>query len=226
MSVRLTAVLCAGSGTIGPEDAPSGIAKTCRPGPMRVEASGIEKDFHGDTRHHGGPEKALHHYPFEHYAFWGELYGPLPLLETPGAFGENLSGLGLDESSVCLGDIYRLGTALLQVSQARQPCWKLNHRLGRPDIARIMQNSGRTGWYYRVLEPGLIAAGDAFLPQERPLPDWPLARLLSLIASASLNPDELRQAVALPLLADSWKRLFARRLETCQVEDWSKRLDG
>src|SRR3546814_5998980 len=97
---------------------------------------------------------------FDHYPAWREDIGDSPLLHVPGAFGENISTRGLDEDNVCLGDRFELGSALLEVSQGRQPCWKLNDRFGVPDMVRRVQSSGRTGWYYRVLRPGTARAGE------------------------------------------------------------------
>src|SRR5690606_15630671 len=152
----------------------SAIAKTPRSGPVRIGELGLDGDEQGDRRVHGGVDKAVHHYPFEHYARWRAELGPLPVLAAPGAFGENLSSAGLDESNVCLGDRYALGSVVLEVSQGRQPCWKLNDRFGVRDMARRVQDTGRTGWYYRVLQPGVARAGDTLQLLERPCPDWPL----------------------------------------------------
>ena len=111
---------------------------------------------------HGGPEKAVHHYPFDHYEAWRTELGDIGLLRQPGAFGENLSAVGLTEADVAVGDVFRLGSAIVEVSQGRQPCWKLNERFGQPTVAKSVQASGRTGWYYRVIETGLVA----------PMPSW------------------------------------------------------
>lgn len=203
----------------------SGIAKSPRSGPVRIGELGLEGDEQGDTRVHGGVDKAVHHYPFEHYAAWRAELGALPVLAAPGAFGENLSSRGLDEGAVCLGDRYALGTAVLEVSQGRQPCWKLNDRFGAPDMARRVQDTGRTGWYYRVPQPGVARAGDALVLLERPWPDWPLRRLMRLLAERVLDPDRLREALELPLVP-SWRKLLERRLESSLVEDWARRIDG
>lgn len=203
----------------------SAIAKTPRSGPVRIDELGLEGDEQGDTRVHGGVDKAVHHYPFEHYARWRNELGQLPLLAAPGAFGENMSSSGLDEAGVCLGDRYAFGSAVLEVSQGRQPCWKLNDRFGVRDMARRVQDSGRTGWYYRVLQPGEARAGDALTLLERPCPDWPLQRLMRLLAERVLDPALLREALALPLVP-SWRKLVERRLESSQVEDWTRRIEG
>ena len=203
----------------------SGIAKTPRGGPVRIGELGLEGDEQGDTRVHGGVDKAVHHYPFEHYAAWRAELGELPLLATPGAFGENMSSQGLDESTVCIGDRYAFGSAVLEVSQGRQPCWKLNDRFGVRDMARRVQDSGRTGWYYRVPQPGIAQAGDRLRLLERPCPAWPLQRLMRLLADRVLDPAQLREALTLPLVP-SWRKLLERRLESSQVEDWGRRIDG
>ena len=211
---------------LGEKGVPSGIDKRPVARPLRVTHAGLEGDAQGDRNNHGGPDKAVHHYPFEHYAAWRAAIGPHPLLERPGAFGENLSTTGMSEATVALGDVFRLGSATLAVSQGRQPCFRLNLRFGRPDMARRVQESGRTGWYYRVVEEGVAAPGDALVLVDRPLPEWPLKRLLATLYADMLNPDELAAMAALSALPENWRRLAARRLESGRVEDWGKRLTG
>lgn len=143
-----------------------------------------------------------------------------------GAFGENLSTAGLDEATVAIGDVFRLGGALIEVSQGRQPCWKLNIRFGVADMARRVQQTGRTGWYYRVLEEGTVAAGDTLTLIERRAPDWPLARLWRILYVDVLNRDELRAMAAQPRLPVGWRAYAEKRLAAGQVEDWRPRLDG
>lgn len=201
----------------------SAIAKQVRQGPVRAEAHGLDGDEQGDRRVHGGPDKAVHLYAYEHYRAWiGEL-GPLPVLAAPGAFGENLATSGVLERDLCLGDELRVGSAVLQVSQSRQPCWKLNHRFGVRDMARRVQDRGRTGWYCRVLHPGEVRAGDAFELLARPFPDWTLARLLDFLYRR--RPEDSAQVLAAGLpLVPSWQRLFERRVQTGRIEDWQLRL--
>src|SRR5690606_5752528 len=148
------------------------------------------------------------------------------LLETPGAFGENISTEGPTEAEVAVGDIFRLGGALVQVSQGRQPCWKLNRRFGIEDMARRVQQSGRTGWYYRVLEPGIVASGDRLELIDRVAPDWTLRRLWHALYVDRLNLGELQGIAALDVLAEGWRRYAIRRLESGRVEDCSRRLEG
>jgi MOSC domain-containing protein YiiM len=209
----------------GPNGEPSAIDKQAVATPLWLGPDGLVGDEQGDPRHHGGPEKAVHHYAAEHYAAWQTaLPQESAACLQPGAFGENVSTLGLTETNVCVGDVFRLGGATVQVSQARQPCWKLNLRFGLPDMAARVQHSGRTGWYYRVLEAGAVAPGDAFTLIERPCPDWPLARMLHFLFVEPLDRAALQAIAALSALSPSWRDLAARRLESNQVESWSGRL--
>ncbi|WP_313223539.1 MOSC domain-containing protein [Pseudoxanthomonas mexicana] len=203
----------------------SAIAKTPVSGPQRVTRLGITDDEQGDLRVHGGPDKAIHHYPRDHYRAWQADIGVHPLLEHPGAFGENISTSGMLEHTVCLGDRYRMGTALVEVSQSRQPCWKLSDHFAIPDMARRVQDTGRTGWYYRVIEEGDVQQGDALLLADRPHPAWPLSRFIALLYERAIDPGVLHDVLELPLVP-SWRVLFQRRLERGAVEDWSKRLTG
>lgn len=168
----------------------SGIAKSPRDGALRVTPVGLEGDEQGDLRVHGGVEKAIHHYPREHYAAWIAELGEHPLLMQAGAFGENFSTSGWSEADVCLGDRVRAGTALLEVSQGRMPCWKLNDRFEVAGMSLRVQESGRTGWYYRVLEEGVVAAGDILQLVERRHPDWSLLRLSEVLFDKALIPWE------------------------------------
>ena len=203
----------------------SAIDKRAVEGPVRIGPEGLAGDEQGDRRVHGGPDKAIHHYPRDHYASWQGEVGAHALLQAAGAFGENISTAGITEADVCLGDRLRLGSALVEVSQARQPCWKLSDRFGIADMARRVQDSGRSGWYYRVLETGTVQAGDTLVLVDRPHPDWPLPRLSELLYRRTLDRDELHGALALPLVP-SWRRLFERRLEQGDIESWEARLGG
>jgi MOSC domain-containing protein YiiM len=217
------------AGTVAPlgdDGRTSAIDKRPLPGPWRIGATGLAGDAQADLKHHGGPEKALHQHACEHYAAWREEIGDAPALRAPGAFGENFATRGWTEETVCIGDVVRFGGALLQVSQGRQPCWKLNRRFGVSDMALRVQESGRTGWYYRVLEEGAGRDGDLLELVERPCPLWPLARLLALLYRDAGDRAALAAMAALPQLAQGWRRLARRRLESGSVEDWRQRLYG
>lgn len=228
-TIGIGAVLAGRAVPFGRPGKVSAIAKHPVDGPRAVGIDGIEGDEQGEKKIHGGPDKAVHHYPFDHYAAWRAELADQPagspaLLREPGAFGENLSTTGLTEAGLCLGDVWRAGTALLQVAQSRQPCWKLNVRFGVPDMAVRVQNSGRTGWYWRVLEPGTIGPGDRMAPVERPRPDWTLARVQHLLYVDVLNRDALAALLEVDGLPASWRKLAENRLARGKVEDWSARL--
>ena len=195
-------------------------------GPVFVTRAGIEGDEQGNKATHGGPDQALHQYPIDHYAAWRrELPELAPHLTAPGAFGENLSTLDMSETTVCLGDVYRCGTARLQVSRTRHPCWRLNVRFGYPRMSHRVQDSGRMGWYLRVLEEGSLGAGDALVLEHRPHPDWPLARLIGALFGDPLNYPLLEEIAALPELASSSKDYAIKRLATRTLEDWRSRME-
>ena len=205
--------------------ATSAIDKAPVSGPVIAGPLGLAGDEQADRRHHGGPDKALHAYALSNHPLWAAKMPDKAGRFRPGGFGENLVVEGADESCICLGDRFRLGAALVEVSQGRQPCWKLNLRFGRPDMARRVQESGRCGWYFRVLEPGPIAAGDRAALAARPNPRWTLARTSHLLYHDRLNRADLAEFAALPGLPDSWRRLALARLDSGRTEDWSRRID-
>lgn len=224
--VPLKELLVGGIKPLGKRAAPSGIAKSPVIRPVALKHGGLEGDAQGDTIRHGGPEKAVHHYPFDHYAAWQREIGPIGLLSRPGAFGENVSTNGLTEDDIAVGDVFRLGSAIVEVSQGRQPCWKLNERFMDKGMARRVQDSGRTGWYYRVLKEGTVAPGDTLTLLERRSPEWTIRRLWHYLYVDTLSEDALRQIAVLPPLAQGWRAYAAKRLASRTVEDWSTRLDS
>ncbi|MBS0254563.1 MAG: MOSC domain-containing protein [Proteobacteria bacterium] len=201
---RLLAVL---TGKIAPfrGEEGSAIAKLPLDRPIAVTPLGLAGDEQADPEHHGGPDKALHHYPFDHYPHWQGVLGDHPLLAAPGAFGENLATLGLDEHSVCLGDRFRLGTALIEVSHARKPCWKLDHRFAARGITAGVVKTRRSGWYYRVIEPGMVGPGDAIERVSRGLEQWTMARLFGVIVAGEKDPAGCRELAGLEVLAGVWR---------------------
>lgn len=189
----------------GPET--SAIGKTPVDGARRVGVLGIEGDEQADLTVHGGVDKAIHHYPHDHYSWWSEALGGHALLDAPGAFGENISTTGLIEGEACIGDRYRLGTALVEISQGRQPCWKLGHRFGIATVPAAVVTTRRGGWYYRVLEEGAVAPGDALKLLDRPLPDWSVERAFHLLIAGAgkREPAALRDLAMMEVLAPPWR---------------------
>jgi MOSC domain-containing protein YiiM len=222
---KIDTVLSGSVAPFGPGNRLSAIHKLPVDRPLRVGFGGLESDEHGDPAHHGGPDQAVHHYSFDNYTFWrAEFPGTAERFAAPGFFGENFSSTGFTEADICVGDVFRVGGALLQVSQARQPCWKLAFRSGVPDFALRVQVTARTGWFYRVLETGTVAAGDEIHPVERPNPAWDLKRLLAVMYASPLDRRELEEMISLPELSAGWRAIAERRLATGEVEPWHARV--
>jgi MOSC domain-containing protein YiiM len=187
----------------------TGIFKSAVPGRVALRGHNIEGDGQADLRVHGGADKAVYGYPSEHYGFWCEWLGvdDLPW----GAFGENLTTEGLLETEVCIGDRFRIGSALLEVSQPRIPCANLALRHERADLPKHFLASGRSGFYFRIIEHGELAAGDAIV---RDVPDprrLSVAEVQSL-ARAKGDPALIRRAAEHPALAEVWRADLRKRL--------------
>lgn len=191
----------------------SAIDKNAVERPVMLGFEGLAGNQVGDPLHHGGRDKAVHLYPIEHYAFWQEKYPDVAVLDNCGAFGENFSCWGLSEERLCLGDIFRVGEALIECSHARQPCWKLNHRFGKPDVLKTVVKTGKSGSYFRVLEEGRVQARDYLVQQARPYPDWPLARLFGVIIGGQHKGQaaELLELSKNQVLGETW-RIRAKQL--------------
>lgn len=184
-------------------------------GRVEVTTAGLRGDEQADRRVHGGPEKAVYCYPAEHYHEWADAYPEHTVLLQLGGFGENLTTLGLTEPTVMIGDTLRVGTAVLQVTQPRQPCFKLALRFSDGRLGRTMTASGMSGWYLRVLEPGWLTAEDEVQVVERPHPSWPVRRaadLLSIRRGTAAEYAELAglSGAGLDLRAQARKRGIAR----------------
>ncbi|MFS0848387.1 MOSC domain-containing protein [Novosphingobium panipatense] len=204
----ILSVLCGKVAPFRGDGQPSAIAKSPAVGHVAVGRLGLEGDEQADSAVHGGPDKAIHHYPHDHYGFWAETIGQHPLLANFGAFGENIATLGLTEGEVCIGDRWRLGTALVEVSQGRQPCWKLDHRFDGARVNAGVVRSRRAGWYYRVLEEGSVGAGDHLALVERPYPGWSVLRVFGLLIAGEHRHDRpgLEALGSVVALAEPWMR--------------------
>lgn len=190
---------------------PSAIHKQETGSVLDLEIDGFVQDSQADLEAHGGKQKALHHYASDHMHHWRAQWPNQASQFVPGCFGENISTTGLTEHNVCLGDIFQLGTATVQISQGRQPCWKLNAHMNNEHMAYYFQRSGRTGWYYRVLETGQVQKGDWLELVERPLADWPLARLISSRFDPKIDVKTSQQLSKINLLSENWRHYFKNR---------------
>lgn len=214
MGERVLAAVFAGTPVpLPPEGQLSAIVKHPVAGPVEVGPEGLAGDEQGDRSVHGGPEKAVHLYPPENYRLLADARPEIAEALRPGVLGENLSAERLTEAEVCIGDVYRIGTVLLQVSQPRRPCWKIDNRLDAPGMNRVVVLLGCPGWYARVLRPGTLAAGDRIELEDRPAPEITLARLLAADRDHRPAPEELLTLAAASGLNEDWRARFARRAE-------------
>ncbi len=193
---------------------------------IQVTFTGLAGDAQADRIHHGGIEKALHHYPLDHYPYWYAYLHAPPTSLPVGAFGENLSTSGLTEDDVCIGDVFKLGSSVIQVTQPRQPCWKLNARFNHVHIARHMQRMGMTGWYYRVVKEGDAAPQEELIFSSRPNPQWNIARVVSLLYKREEDRRSIEELANAAGIGKSLSALLHKRLRTGQVESWADRLGG
>lgn len=181
-------------------------------GAVKLGLLGLEGDEQADTLHHGGVDKAVHHYPGDHYSEWSV---ELPLADgawSVGRFGENFSTLGMSERQVCIGDIYRVGTALLQVSSGRRPCHKLALTMGVDDMVQRVAATRRTGWYYRVIEPGEVSCEDTLRLVSRVHAEWPVFRVVGAILCEDATASEYEQLACMRELYAGWRTVAQTRL--------------
>ena len=187
---------------------PSAIGKARASGPLALDRMGFEGDTVADRRNHGGLDKAVCVYPASRYEAWQERYGRA--LRRP-AFGENLLVAGVEEQDVCVGDVIRLGAALVQVSQPRVPCYKPAAFTGERRLTVDLRTSGWTGWYLRVLEAGLVREGDEGLLLERERGALSVLRLNELRYGEPIDVADLLAAADAPGLMEAWREAFRER---------------
>ncbi len=175
----------------------TGYIKTAVAGPIWLAFDNLVGDGQADKHYHGGPDQALLAYSADHYTTWNaELAINLPY----GAFGENYTISGQNEQTVCIGDIYAIGDARIQITQPRGPCSNIGHRWGIPTLTKLVEKSGRTGWYLRVLQEGYVEAGQQVTLLEHPYPRWTITAATQAIRKRHKNPSPALELLAIPAL--------------------------
>ena len=199
------------AGAEDPFDRPwtTGFFKDPVEGPVFLSRLGLEGDGVADTRWHGGPEMAVLAYCAEHYPVWRSETGLDAM--AGGGFGENLTISGLDEAGVCIGDIYDIGDARVQVSVPRAPCRHIDRRWRTKGLCDASRANGRVGWYSRVLEEGAVEAGQEVLLIERPLPQWSVQRVHEVRHHDKTNLEAAAELAACELLSEEWRGYFRAR---------------
>jgi MOSC domain-containing protein YiiM len=192
---------------------PTGIYKQPAAGTLELGREGFVGDEQADRRVHGGPEKAVHLYPAAHYARLAEKFPDASTQLVIGSLGENMSTAELDESDVRIGEIWRLGSAQLQVCQPRNPCWKIDERFASEGMAAFIAEHGLTGWYWRVLVPGQVPPGatlDRLVAADDSLT---LAAAMRLWQAHRPELAELEKLAASPGIAQNWQQKIMARIE-------------
>ena len=188
----------------------TGIFKEPVAGRVMLRTLNLEGDRQADLAVHGGPSKAVYAYPSEHYEYWRD---ELPEVKLPwGMFGENFTTAGLSESELNVGDKFRVGSAVVMVTEPRMPCYKLGIKFGRSDIVKRFLASERTGFYFAVLQEGEVGMGDPMELIERSKDSLKISDVTALYTHEKHNTGLLRRAIEVETLPDSWKSYFRHRL--------------
>ena len=215
---RLDSLLIGGSKPFRADGTMSAMAREPVDRPFMLRMLGFDGDQVADPTVHGGVDKAVHFYPAEHYPKWiahfaGEGISH-PHLDAAGAFGENISASGLTENQVRIGDRFRIGDALVEVAQGRQPCWKIDHHFGVHGLTGAVIKTGRCGGYFRVIEEGEVAPGDRIEQVEQSGHDWTIARVFKLLIGGGHRGEgataELKALAELETLAENWRARAAK----------------
>lgn len=188
----------------------TGIFKEPVGGQVRVRSLNLDGDGQADLTVHGGLEKAVYAYPFEHYDYWRSELPDIAL--TPGIFGENFTVTGFREEALNIGDRFQVGSVELMVTQPRLPCYKLGIRFGRSDMVKRFLASRRTGFYFRVLQEGEVRAGDTLEPVSRDDNNVTVADITQLYVREQNSPALLHRAAQLEALPESWRDYFQEQI--------------
>jgi len=177
-------------------------------GPVAIGKLNLAGDEQADLSVHGGPAKAVYAYPAEHYEYWRK---ELPqVVFSWGEFGENLTTEGLSEDKLCIGDVLKVGTAVLTVTQPRMPCYKLNVKFDRDDMVKRFLNSGRHGFYFSATEPGDVKAGSQIEILERDPNRVTVSDIVRLYLGHTSDAELLQRATNVSSLPENWKSHLRR----------------
>ena len=195
---------------IGEQRYHTGIYKSAVAGRLWLGRAQLAGDGQADMENHGGPNRAVYCYPHEHYAYWSEELGRDDF--EYGQFGENLTAQGLLENAVCVGDAFRVGEAIIQITQPRVPCYKLANKLGIPDFAKTFLRANRSGFYARVLEQGSVGAGDVILPVQKDPVGMTVAEVNAALYLDKGDRAAVERALQIEALSPGWRRSFEKLL--------------
>lgn len=192
------------------KDVTTGIYKNPTKEALYLSSTNLSGDEQADLVHHGGKDKAVCVYSYEHYSFWEKEFDCSLHL---GAFGENVTVQGMVEENVCIGDIFQFGQAIVQISQPRQPCHKLAKKYKNDDLPLRVQNTGFTGYYFRVLEEGWIHEDRSLKLIERHPFGISIAYANKIMYHDQENIEAIKRILHVEELSDSWRKTFLKRIE-------------
>ena len=192
--------------------------------PIFLGITNLAGDQQADLKHHGGPEKAIFSYPSEHYLHLQKDLNHSTI--QIGGMGENFSTIHMLEKDVAIGDIFKIGNAIIQVSQPRQPCWKPARRHRIKKLAILLQDEGRTGWYYRVIEEGVIEMGQSLQLLERVTPEWTVEKCNEIMHLDRENFERAAELSEVQTLAINWRTTLQNRVLYKKAEDIERRVYG
>jgi MOSC domain-containing protein YiiM len=192
----------------------TGIFKERVEGRVMLRTLNLEGDGQADLEVHGGADKAVYAYPIENYVYWKAELAREDL--RYGHFGENFTVAGMLEDGVHVGDVFRIGDAVVQVTQPRVPCYKLALRMENPHFLKLFLASGRVGFYLKVLEEGEVGAGDAIERVEEDPERMSVRQAVRLLYFERTNVEGARRALRIPALSPGWRRSFEEIVDPAQ----------
>ncbi len=192
----------------GSKKVKSGIFKKPVSQPIFLDYLGFEGDVVGDSRVHGGKDMAICVYCSDHFPYWEDK---LKRTILPGSFGENLSVSGMSEETINIGDIFEIGQTQVEVSQPRQPCYKLNKVFSDQSMACSVKTTGFSGYYLRVLKPGMVDPGVSIKRVHEG--QYSIEKVNALLRKGGINIQHMQELIALPALSVDWREMFQKRME-------------
>lgn len=231
LTIRLLSIQVGMPRTYGTHDAKdvndrmwtTGFFKEPVSGCVKVSMTNLAGDGQADLKNHGGVDKAVCCYSKDHWSYWENDLG----LQLPnGAFGENFTVSGCDEEEVCIGDVFECGSAMFQLSQPRQPCWKLARRWRIKELAAKVERTGKTGWYFRVLQEGVVESDSELVLTKRPCPEFTVASANEIMHKRKQDWHAAERLASCFLLSESWRKTLATRARKKEVASSAARLTG
>lgn len=191
---------------LGPKSQVTAISKESVTESLIINKESLEGDQVANLKYHGGPDRVIHHYSLEQYEYLKSVFPEKAQLFVPGSYGENLTTEKLTEADLCIGDIFTLGSAKVQLTEGRKPCSTIDLKYGFKGVLKEIVSSGRYGWFYKILEEGEVRVGEQLEFVERPYPNLNLKKIIfEMFQSKDRDMDFLKEVYVCPALSERWK---------------------